>query len=459
MHLEGASAHKTPADILMNLIRFDTTNPPGNEGECVAYIRDLLELAGFKTTTLAKDSARPNLLTRLDGRGEAPPLMLYGHLDVVTTAHQEWAHPPFEAREIDGYIWGRGALDMKSGVAMMLAALLRAKAEGFQPRGDILFAALADEEDFGTYGSKFLVQEHADYFEGVRYALGEFGGFSMYIAGKKFYPIQLAEKQICMMKATVHGPGGHGSRLMRGGAMARAANFMQQLERHRLPVHITPLARMMINAIADHLGGPTGFVLRQILNPALTDRILGLLGSIGENLEPLFRNTLNATMIQGGEKINVIPSKIEIGMDGRLLPGFSPEDMIQELRAVVGDGVELEVVQHDHVEADIDMGLFDTLGSVIKEADPEGEPIPLLIPAVTDGRIFSQLGIQSYGFIPMKLPEEFNFFETIHAADERIPVEAVAFGAKAIYEVIRRHGDGNGEDKRVNNDPDWRLET
>jgi acetylornithine deacetylase/succinyl-diaminopimelate desuccinylase-like protein len=365
--------------------------------------------------------------------------MLYGHVDVVTTAHQDWTHPPFDAQEIDGYIWGRGALDMKCGVAMMLAALLRAKEEGLQPRGDILFAALADEEDYGTYGAKFLVEEHADYFEGVRYALGEFGGFSMYMAGKKFYPIQIAEKQICMMKATVRGPGGHGSRPMRGGAMERAADLLQRLERNPLPVHITPAARLMIEGAADHVGGLKGLLLRQILNPSLTDRIINSLGPTGENLEPLFHNTVNATMIQGGEKINVIPSKIEIGIDGRLLPGYVPDDMLRELQTIVDSDVEFEVVIHDPVTDEIDMGLFNTLAAILKQADPEGEPIPLLLPGVTDGRTFAQLGIQSYGYTPMNLPEEFKFFDTIHAANERIPVEAVEFGTNAIYEVIRRY--------------------
>jgi acetylornithine deacetylase/succinyl-diaminopimelate desuccinylase-like protein len=434
-----ADIYKNPAELLKNLLRFDTTNPPGNEKECVAYIGDLLENAGFETTTLAKVESRPNLLARLRGVGDAPPLMLYGHVDVVTTAHQDWTHPPFDAQEIDGYIWGRGALDMKCGVAMMLAALLRAKAEGLQPRGDILFAALTDEEDYGTYGAKFLVEQHADYFEGVRYALGEFGGFSMYLAGKKFYPIQIAEKQICMMKASVRGPGGHGSRPMRGGTMARAAELLQRLERNPLPVHITPAARLMIEGIADHIGGLKGLLLPQILNPSLTDRIIGLLGPIGENLEPLFHNTVNATVIQGGEKINVIPSKIEIGIDGRLLPGYTPDDMLRELREFVGSEVEFEVVVHDPVTDEVDMGLFHTLASILKQADPDGEPIPLLLPAVTDGRTFAQLGIQSYGYTPMKLPEDFKFFDTIHAADERIPIEAIEFGADAIYEVIRRY--------------------
>ena len=184
---------------------------------------------------------------------------------------------------------------------------------------------------------------------------------------------------------------------------------------------------------------PQNLVLSQILNPILTDRILGLLGSVGENLEPLFHNTVSATIVHGGEKINVIPSEIEVQLDGRLLPGFTPEDMFAELRAVIGDEIELEVLNHDPMDAEPDMGYFDTLGEILREADPGGIPIPLLLPAVTDARFFTQLGIQTYGFTPMKLPKDFDFFALAHAADERIPVEAVEFGTRAMYEAIKRY--------------------
>lgn len=181
--------YERPVELLQNLIRFDTTNPPGNEAGCVAYINSLLTEAGFETTLLAKAPNRPNLIACLKGRGNAPPLLLYGHVDVVTTANQKWTYPPFEGKMIDGYIWGRGALDMKAGLAMLLAAFLRAKAEGLTPAGDIVLAILCDEEAGGNYGAKYLVENHAEQFEGIRYAIGEFGGFSMYIGRQKFYPI------------------------------------------------------------------------------------------------------------------------------------------------------------------------------------------------------------------------------------------------------------------------------
>ncbi len=237
--------YQHPEALLQRLIQFDTTNPPGQERDIIAFIQGLLQDAGIPTQILAKDPARPNLIARVPGRGEAPPLLLYGHVDVVTTAGQDWTYPPFEGRIVDGYVWGRGALDMKGGVAMMLAAVLRAQAEGYTPRGDILLVLLSDEEAGGSMGAQFLVEEHPDLFQGVRYAIGEFGGFSLYVGDKRFYPIQVTEKQICWTRLTIRGPAGHGSRPLRGGAMAKLGNILLKLDRNRLPVHITPVPRQM----------------------------------------------------------------------------------------------------------------------------------------------------------------------------------------------------------------------
>jgi acetylornithine deacetylase/succinyl-diaminopimelate desuccinylase-like protein len=241
--MSDPTIYQRPAEILQHLIRFNTTNPPGNEVTCIRYINDLLQTAGIETTILAKDDNRPNLIARIPGNGTAPPLLLQGHVDVVTTAKQAWDHDPFAGEIMDGYVWGRGALDMKGGVAMMLAAFLRAHAEGTELPGDLIFTALSDEEDGGDYGVKFLVEQHPEQFEGVRYAIGEFGGFSMVVAGQKFYPIMVAEKQTCWLKLTVRGPAGHGSRPLRGGAMAKLAHILQTLDKNQLPVHITPVAR------------------------------------------------------------------------------------------------------------------------------------------------------------------------------------------------------------------------
>ncbi|MCP5099324.1 MAG: M20/M25/M40 family metallo-hydrolase [Chloroflexi bacterium] len=430
--------YQRPEELLQNLIRFDTTNPPGNEFACVQYINGLLQDAGVETTLLGLDDNRPNLIARLPGNGTAPPLLLQGHVDVVTTVGQKWQHDPFGGELIDGYIWGRGALDMKGGVAMMTAAFLRAHAEGTSLPGDVILTVLADEENSGNFGAKFLVEKYPEQFEGVRYAIGEFGGFTLSLSGKRFYPIMVAEKQICWMKMIIRGPGGHGSMVMRDGTMAKLGSLLQTLNRTRLPVHVTPAASAMISGVADALSFPTSTVLRQILNPSLTDRMIDLLGARGRLFDPLLHNTVNATIVHGGHKQNVIPSEVELQLDGRLLPGFTPDQMVAELRAIVGDEIEIEVIHYDPGPTDPNMELFDTLAGILKDTDPDGTPVPLLLSGVTDARFFSKLGIQTYGFLPMQLPEEMNFVATIHAADERVPPEAIRFGANAIFEALQR---------------------
>ena len=433
------SPSHTTADLLSRLIRFDTTNPPGSEGECVRFLEGLLRDAGLSTELLKKSADRPNLVARLPGRGEAPPLLLYGHADVVTTAGQTWSRSPFAGEVIDGWVWGRGALDMKGGLAMMTSALVRAHEEGLRPAGDVVFAVLADEEAGGTDGARFLVERHPDAFEGIRYALGEFGGFPLYIDGRRFYMIQVAEKHPCWLEAKISGPAGHGARPMRGGAMADLGRLLVRLDRLRTPIHVTPVVRTMIESMTTALPLPARFVLRRLLHPRWTDRMLARLGETGRNLEPLFRNTVNATMVRGGEKPNVIPSEIAVGLDARLLPGYTLDDLLAELRPALGGAPDIDVRLYNPGPREADLGLVDFLGRLLREAEPDAVPIPYLLPGSSDARFLSRLGIQTYGFTPMNLPAEFNFFDTIHAADERVPAEAVAFGANVLYRLIERY--------------------
>lgn len=432
--------YEHPAQLLQRLIRFNTTNPPGNEAECIAYIQSVLDEVSIESTLVAKDARRPNLVARLKGRGDAAPLLLQGHVDVVTTVHQDWKYPPFDAVEAEGFIWGRGALDMKGGIAMMLAAFARAKAEDAELPGDVILTILSDEEAEGAYGARYLVENHAYLFEGVRYALGEFGGFTLYLGDKRFYPIQVLEKQSSTIQATLRGPAGHGALPMRGGAMAKLGSMLHSLDTRRLPAHIVPVMDLMIKGLAGAMQEPLQSLLLQLLNPARTDEILDLLGELGQTLDPLLHNTVNATVVQGGEQINVIPGQIIVKMDGRLLPGFTPEETLAELQTVIGDEAELGVTYFDPGSVQADMALYETLAEILREDDPAGLPVPLLLPGVTDGRFFSRLGIQTYGFLPMSLPEGFNFTSTIHAADERIPVEAMHAGTNAVYKVLQRFG-------------------
>jgi acetylornithine deacetylase/succinyl-diaminopimelate desuccinylase-like protein len=428
----------TPVELLQQLIRFDTTNPPGNEAECIGFVRGLLEEAGCEVELYAKDPARPNLVSRLRGRGNRAPLLLQGHVDVVTTRGQEWTRPPFGGELVDGFVWGRGALDMKGGVAMMVSAFLRAAREQTELPGAVVLTVLADEENGGDYGAKFLVEDHAHLFDGVQYSLGEFGGFTLELGGKRLYPIQVAEKQICWLRARVPGRGGHGAMVQRGGTMSRLGKFLRDLDRRRLPVHVTSPARAMIEGMAHAVSRPQRDLLLALLKPRLTDRVLPLLGERSQTMEPLLRNTVNATIVRAGEKVNVVPASVDVELDARALPGFGPEDVIAEVQGVVGDDIELELVRYDAGPPEPRLDQFETLAQIIRELDPGSVPVPLLQAGVTDARFFAQLGIQNYGFLPLKLPGDFRFTGLIHAADERVPADAIEFGAEAVFRALTR---------------------
>jgi len=426
-------------ELLGDLLRFDTTNPPGNEGACIAHVQRLAEEAGAETRILAKDDARPNLVARVRGAGKAPPLLLYGHVDVVTTAGQEWSRPPFGGELVDGWLWGRGALDMKGGVAMIVNAFLRAARGELEPRGDVILAVLSDEENGGDFGARFLCEEHADLFDGVRHALGEFGGARMPFGGRSFYPIQVAEKQICWLKGTVRGPGGHAAVGVRGSAMGKAGRILARLDSGRLPVHVTPVPREWIEGMAGVLPRPQSLVLRSLLDPRLAEVTLRLPVPELRLLDRALRNTVSATIVRAGEKINVVPSQVDLELDARSLPGFGPDDVIHEIRTLVGADLELEVVRHDPYPAHSDLSQLPALAAILRELDPDAVPVPMLQVGVTDGRFFAAIGIQTYGFLPLNLPDGFDFLELIHAADERVPADAVRFGAEAVGRVLERY--------------------
>jgi acetylornithine deacetylase/succinyl-diaminopimelate desuccinylase-like protein len=427
-------------ELLRDLIRFDTTNPPGNESACIAYVQRLLEDAGVESRIFAKDDARPNLIARLPGSGDAPPLLLYGHVDVVQTAGQQWTHPPFSADLIDGVVWGRGALDMKSGVAMLVDAFLRAARGELKARGDLILAVLSDEENGGDFGAKYLVEAHADLFEGVRHSLGEFGGATVHLGGKRFYPIQVAEKQICWLRGRVRGPGGHGALGVRGSALSKLGTILQTLDRRGLPVHVTPVTRAWLEGMADELPRRQALLFRSLLDPRLAEATLRI--ARVEQLriiERALRNTVSVTIVHAGSKINVIPAEVELELDGRALPGFGPDDLIRELHDLVGPELELELVRHDATPAEPDLTWFEGLGAILRELDPGAIPVPMLQVGVTDGRFFARLGIQTYGFVPLELPRDFEFTKLIHAADERVPATAVRFGAEALGRAVERY--------------------
>ncbi len=432
--------YERPVELLQRLIQFDTTNPPGNEAACAAYIRDLLQAAGCETTVIETAPNRANVVARLRGEGRAPAVLLYGHMDVVTTANQPWTRPPFAGEVADGYVWGRGALDMKGPLAMLLSAFLKARAETLRVplAGDVIFAAVADEEDSGAFGTKYLVERRPELFAGARYALGEFGGFNLSVAGRRFYAVMVAEKQFCSLRVTCRGSAGHGSVPPRGQAMARLGRVLRRLDEHGLPVHATPATRVMIESLARHLPVPTRLVLRQLLNPSLSSHLLGILGPVAQPFNAVLRNTVSATIVHGGEKINVIPAEVAVELDGRMVPGFTSEAFVAEVQTLVSPEAEITVTEHDPGPAAPNMGWFDTLGEILSAMDPGSHAVPIVLPGVTDARFLSKLGIQTYGYTPMQLPADMDFATAIHGTDERLPVEALEFGTRAIYTALQR---------------------
>ena len=430
--------HAFVVDLTRDLIQLDTTNPPGQEHIAVDLIERILDEAGISSSRYENARGRPNLVARLKGQGNAPPFLLQGHVDVVTTVNQEWTHKPFGGEIVGGYLWGRGALDMKSGVAMMVSALLQAQANGGAP-GDLVLVVLADEEAGGNQGAKWLVENHPQLFAGIKHGIGESGGVVQHLGGRRFYPIMVSEKRGCQVLATLRGPGGHGSIPTHGGAMAKLGALLARLDTARLPVHITPPVKLLLEGMRDALEEPWKGRMAALLDPVKTDAMLSEIGPLGRNLDAALHNTVNATIVSGGLKINVIPSEVQVQLDGRLLPGFGPEDMLRELRAVVGPDPELEVQLVGPAQPEIDLSQLELFASVLRDADPDCVPLPYLVTGGTDARHFARLGIRTYGFLPLNNPADFNGSATIHAADERVPVSALEFGARCVFEAVMRY--------------------
>lgn len=430
-----------PIDLLRQLIRIDTTNPPGNERPAVELLQRELDSSGVATELVATDPDRPCLIARVRGEGTAPPLLLQGHVDTVPTTDQPWTRDPLGGEIADGFVWGRGTLDMKGPLVMMVEAVRRIARNPTPPAGDLILAVLPDEEMQGTVGARFLVEERPEMFDGVRYCLGEFGAFPFRFDGTRFYPIQVAERIGVGFELVLEGPPGHGSMPIRGGAMGKLGQVLRRLDRRSMPVHVTEPTRLMVEAIANHTTGATRLILQRLLDDKTAGAVLKVLGDRLAMFDPLFRNTVSATIVTAGDKHNVIPARVTLHLDGRMLPGFRAEEFERELRHLIGVDCEIQrVTDGATTPARPDMSLFGLLSDALVAHDPEAVPIPFLMPAVTDGRWFAQLGIQPYGFTPMTLPEGFDFQKTVHGVDERIPVEAVAFGAAVLEEVLHRYG-------------------
>jgi acetylornithine deacetylase/succinyl-diaminopimelate desuccinylase-like protein len=427
------------AELLQELIRFDTSNPPGNEGPCLEFVANTLAEAAIESRFLDKEPDRPNLIARVEGTGEASPLLLYGHVDVVPARPEGWTHQPFSGAIVDGVIWGRGAVDMKGGVAMLIAALLRVAGRASPPAADLILVLTSDEERGSRLGAKFVVEEHADVVSGVRYALSEIGGFTHWVGGRRLYPVQVAEKQRCLVRATIRGAGGHPSTVVRWTAAAKLGRLLTRLDKRRLPAHVTPLGREMISTIAQALPAHQRLALQGLLREQVTNSLIPLLGKDAAPLDALLHNTATPTVIHGGDSSNVIPTEVTVDLDGRVLPGHTPDELVQELEKFAGDLADFELVEEEPpARAEPDMRLYPMLADILRQKDPEGVPVPALLAGYTDARHFARLGIQTYGFLPMRLPKEISV-DLIHGPNERVPADALRFGTDCLVEAIDRY--------------------
>lgn len=433
-------AYPPVVEITKKLITFPSVNPPGDELPAQNYLQELLESGGFQVQRFAKIADRPNLVTRLAGQGAQPPLLLYGHTDVVGVDGQDWDVPPFAAIEQDGILYGRGALDMKAGLAMIVHTLLRAKAQDLRPMGDIILAIVVDEESGGQAGMQYLLEEQPQIFQDVRYAVGEFGGFPLYAFGHKFYRIGVSQKQYAHLRLRLQAPGGHGSLPARNTVMAKLGRALLKLDQASMPYHKTPLAEHIIQQMEHVLPPQAQKVLAGLLAPEQFEEALAAIGPGRERFESLFRDTANPTIVTSGAKFNVIPAEALVEIDARILPGRTTEDMVAELEAILGDEVDIEVIASGpKTKSTVDYGLFDTLATILAKMDPEGTPIPYLFNESPDGRLLEDAGIQNYGFLPMNLPPYIDLPAVIHAENERVPVTAITFGADALFELVKRY--------------------
>ncbi len=438
---EWKAVFEEALEVLRNLLRFDTTNPPGNERMACEYLGKILEKEKIDFDILESAPGRANLVCRLRGEVSLPPLLLNAHLDVVPAEKDQWTHDPFGGILEDGFLWGRGALDMKHMAAMSLASVLLLQRQRAVLKRDLIFAAVADEETGGRLGSGWLVDHHPERVR-AEYALGEIGGFSRVAGGRTFYPVQIAEKGICWLRVKAKGAPGHGSLPNWDGAVGKIGRAAHKLGSERLPFHRTPQAAVFVETMAAHQPFPRSLVLRQVLNRRLSQWILDKVvpdKGLARMLYATLHNTANPTILQAGEKVNVLPSEATLHVDGRVLPGQTEEDFLREVKDVLGEGYDIEVLEFQSAtSAPPDDPILRTMAEVLRRHDPHCVVVPNMVPGFTDAKHYSRLGIRCFGFSPVKLPEAFSFIELMHGHDERIPVEGFFFGVRVLCELVAR---------------------
>lgn len=426
--------------LLQDLIRFDTTNPPGNETPCVEHIAKILKRDGVDSIVLESAPGRGNLVARLQGDGSLPPLLLMGHVDVVPAEADKWQRPPFSGDLIDGIVWGRGATDMKQMVAMELMVFLLLKRENVPLKRDVIFMANADEETGGRMGAGWMAQNHPDLIR-AEYAINEGGPTSIVIDDKVFFVCSTAEKGSARFTLRGRGQPGHASQPHKQNAILPLSKAMTQLIETPLPLRVTKSARAQIEAMARHVNDGQRANLLGLLDASTYEQSLANLPlpePQKRRLNAAMRNTAVPTILKAGSKINVIPAEAECQVDCRILPGTTRESLEQELRAVVGNEIEIEFGPiYPALESDPASPLFETIRQVIEAHEPGSTLVPGLITGGTDAKSVTTLGTKVLGFVPMRY-EGPSMTGLAHAHNERISVANLDFGVKVLWDVVSK---------------------
>ena len=420
--------------ICQEMIRIPSVNygeGKGDERAIAAYVSQKLEEVGIKSELIITGENRVNVVAKIEGSDSSRPgLVVHGHLDVVPANAADWSLDPFSGTIKDGYLWGRGAVDMKDMDAMIIATVRAWKRANYVPPRNILLVFFADEEAGSEYGSRYLVKNRPEIFTGYTEAISEVGGFSVTITGgHRLYFIEGAQKGINWLQLKAKGEAGHGSFINPKNAVTKLAAAVSRIGSYEWPQLETKTGAKFWSKIAELSGDK--------YDPKNTRPLLKHIGEAARMLGATIQNTANPTMLNAGYKANVIPQEATAVIDGRFLPGFEDE-LMETISRLAGEEIEIEVLVRDKaLEVDFQGPLVDAMKNALAKFDPEGIPVPYLMSGGTDNKALSDLGIVGYGFSPVKLPPDLDFFALFHGVDERIPVDGLKFGVKVLNEFLQ----------------------
>ena len=420
--------------ICQEMIRIPSVNfgeGVGDERAMADYVAAKLAEVGVASELIVTGENRVNVVAKIPGRDSSRPgLVVHGHLDVVPVNADDWSVDPFAGIIKDGYLWGRGAVDMKDMDAMILATVRAWQRANYLPPRNILIVFFADEEAGSEYGSRYLVKNRAELFEGYSEAISEVGGFSVTITGgHRLYFIEAAQKGINWLQLKATGDAGHGSFINPKNAITKLSAAIARIGAHEWPQVETKTGSKFWSKIAELTG--------EKYDPSNVRPLLKHIGGAARMLGATIQNTANPTMLTAGYKANVIPQHATAVVDGRFLPGFE-KDLIDTVAKLAGEEIEIEVLVRDKaLEVDFEGNLVEAMKAAIAKFDPEGIPVPYLMSGGTDNKALSDLGIIGYGFSPVKLPPDLDFFALFHGVDERIPIEGLKFGVKVLNEFLQ----------------------